>query len=172
MDNKHINNKTAPNQMRVFMKRIREGQYIPENKGTTKPDLSMREMLKITRKLNEVDEKQPVINLATPADYKKLSDDFTNLFRDLKVNINLLPLRGESELKLTKDSAFWGGTIDGAIQFVYKITPEENTADAGIEFNYLPEFSADDPDNQEIIKKIESFYDNFYSYWKDNFQEV
>ena len=48
-----INDKTSPNQMRIFMKRIREGKYVPQMKGTTKHELTMRDMLKITRKLNE-----------------------------------------------------------------------------------------------------------------------
>ncbi len=175
MDSKDINSKTSPNQMRVLMKRMREGKYEVNEVQQTMKDLSMRDMLKITRNLNEDvgDEEQgPEVNLATSADLKYLTDNFMNLFNNIKVNIKLLQLNGESKLKLTKNSAFWGGTIDGAIQFAYKITPEENTKEAGIEFNYLPKFSADDPDNQDIIKKIESFYDTFYNYWKDNFQEA
>jgi hypothetical protein len=173
MDSKHINSKTSPNQMRVLMKRMRDGKYEVNEVQQTKKDLTMRDMLKITRKLNEdIEEQEPTANMATSADLKYLTDNFMNLFNNIKVNIKLLQLDGESKLKLTKDSAFWGGTIDGAIQFAYKITPEENTKEAGIEFNYLPEFSADDPDNQDIIKKIESFYDTFYNYWKDNFQEA
>ena len=34
-----INDKTSPNQMRIFMKRIREGKYVPQMKGTTKHEL-------------------------------------------------------------------------------------------------------------------------------------
>lgn len=171
MDNKDINSKTAPNQMRVLMKRMRTGKFIDESLGTTKHELSMRDMLKITRRLNEdVEEQEPEVNLATAIDEKKLTDDFTNLFEELNVSIKLLTLNSDPKLKLTKNSGFWGGTIDGVIQFVYKASPDEKSS--GIEFNYLPEFTHDNPDNDQIIKNIESFYDTFYNYWRDNFQEA
>jgi hypothetical protein len=175
MDSKHINDKTSPNQMRVFMKRMREGydqQGFDESVNDEKKKiLTMRDMLKITRSLNEVDEKEPEINLATPKDVKYLTDSFMNLFtKPMNVNVKLLTLDGNPKLKLTKNSGFWGGTIDGAIQFAYKATSDEKSS--GIEFNYLPEFSHDNPDNDQIIKNIESFYDTFYEYWRDNFQEA
>jgi hypothetical protein len=172
MDNKGINSKTSPNQMRILMKRMREGKYTPNAyQETTKHELSMRDMLKITRRLNEdVEEKEPEVNLATVEDEKELTDNFTNLFNEMNVSIKPLTLSSDPKLKLTKDSGFWGGTVDGAIQFAYKATPDKDSS--GIEFKYLPSVSPDDPDNQEIIKKIEAFYDTFYEYWRDNFQET
>ena len=61
---------------------------------------------------------------------------------------------------------FWGGTVDGVIQFVYKVTPDERTS--GVEFNYLEDFSPDNPDNDLIVSKLETYYDTFYKYWRDN----
>ena len=172
MDSKNINSKNAPNQMRVFMKRVREGKYEVNETQTPKKDLTMRDMLKITRNLNEdVDfGNEPEVNLATANDEKYLTDRFTEMFENLNVSANLLNLHSDPKLKLTKNQGFWGGTIDGAIQFVYKATADKDSS--GIEFKYLPSVSPDDPDNQEIVKNIETFYDTFYDYWRDNFQEI
>ena len=161
MDN-DINSKNSPNQMRVFMKRMRDGKYeVSETKETPKTDLSMRDMLKITRNLNEeVEGEEEVSNKKSVYDQQQEEDKFSNYFDDMNVDIKFI------ELKVTDNLIFWGGTIDGVIQFVYKVTPDESTS--GIEFNYLPAFSVDNPDNDKIIEKIESYYDTFYKYWRNN----
>lgn len=176
---KNINNKTAPNQMRVFLKRMREGNYsVNETQNTTKKDLSVRDMLKITRnplKLNEDvnvpqdntpvepqggEQEEKSADKKTAYDQAQEEEKFRNYFNDMNVDIKFV------DLKVYDNLIFWGGTIDGVIQFVYKVTPDEKTT--GIEFNYLPDFTADNPDNDLIIKKIESYFDIFYKYWRNN----
>lgn len=163
----NINNKNAPNQMRVFMKRMRDGKYnVSESNNIGKKDLSMRDMLKITRNLNEAeivgDEtgQQASSNRKNVYDQTQEEEKFRNYFNDMNVDIKFI------DLKITDNLIFWGGTIDGVIQFVYKVTPDEKSS--GIEFNYLPDFSADNPDNEMIIERIESYYDTFYKYWRNN----
>ena len=160
----NINDKTSPNQMRVFMKRIREGNYVVDEDTKTNKDLTMHDMLKITRKLNEQaddsNNDNSGFNKKTNFDQEREEEKFRNFFSDMNVDIDFI------ELKVTNDLIFWGGTIDGVIQFVYKVTPDEKTK--GVEFNYLPDFSADNPDNDMIVKKVESYYDSFYKYWRDN----
>jgi hypothetical protein len=158
----NINNKTTPIQMRVLMKRMRDGNYISEKQNIVIKDLSMREMLKITRRLNEdiEDSKENDINLKTAYDQNNEEEKFRNYFDDMNVDIKFIPL------KIQDDLVFWGGTIDGVIQFIYTVTPDEKTSK--IEFNYLPDFSPDNPDNDMIVKKIESYYDIFYKYMRDN----
>jgi hypothetical protein len=56
--------------------------------------------------------------------------------------------------------------VDGIIQFVYKVTPDETTS--GVEFNYLEDFTPDNPENDEIVNKIEEYYNSFYKYWQNN----
>jgi hypothetical protein len=174
-----INDKSAPNQMRVLMKRLREGKYSPNaNQETTKHELSVRDMLKITRnpvKLNEdavptntpqdnvpvgQENTTPSNNKETVYDQTQEEEKFRNYFNDMNVDIKF------TDLKVYDNLIFWGGTIDGVIQFVYKVTPDEKTT--GIEFNYLPDFTADNPDNDLIIEKIESYFDIFYKYWRNN----
>jgi hypothetical protein len=157
----NINSKTSPNQMRVLMKRMRDGNYISEKQNIVIKDLTMRDMLKITRRLNEgEDEPGKESNLKTTYDQNNEEEKFRNYFDDMNVDIKFI------KLEIFDDHVFWGGTIDGVIQFIYMVTPDEKTSK--IEFNYLPDFSPDNPDNDMIVKKIESYYDIFYKYWRDN----
>jgi hypothetical protein len=163
-----INDKTSPNQMRIFMKRIREGKYVPQMKGTTKHELSMRDMLKITRKLNEDIEGQEgaegqqniETNKKTVYDQGEEEEKFRNYFDDMNVDVKF------TELKVYDNLIFWGGTIDGVIQFTYTVTPDSKTSKTN--YKYLPDFTADNPDNDKILEKIESYFDIFYKYWRNN----
>jgi len=164
MDKKNdINSKSSPIQMREMMKRMRDGGYIPTVSESPK-DLSTRDMLKITRNIHEgkvsLKEVEDVENKKTPYDQSMEEEKFRNFFNDMNVSIKLIDLGVYDKL------VFWGGTIDGVIQFVYKVTPDESTS--GVEFNYLEDFSPDNPENEEITGRIESYFNTFYKYWRDN----
>ena len=152
----NINNKSTSNQMRIFMKRMRNGYNLNENDSK---NLSMRDMLKITHMLNE-DNDESKINKKTVYDQKNEEEKFLNFFRDMNVSIKF------SDLVIYDNLIFWGGTIDGIIQFIYKVTPDDATS--GVEFNYLEDFTPDNPENDEIISRVESYYDTFYKYWRNN----
>ena len=159
-----MNDKTTPNQMRILLRRMR-GEKFVVNEETQKPkkDLTMRDMLKITRKLNEeieVDDKKKAVNKKTAYDQEIEEEKLRNFFDDMNVNIKF------QDLQVYDNLVFWGGTVDGVIQFVYKVTPDERTS--GVEFNYLEDFSPDNPDNDLIVSKLETYYDTFYKYWRDN----
>jgi hypothetical protein len=160
----NMNNKPAPNQIRILLRRMRGEKYVVnEDVKTPEKDLTMRDMLKITRNLNEQaeenDEKKAE-NKKNVYDQSKEEEKLKNFFNDMNVNIKFI------DLEVYDNLIFWGGTVDGIIQFVYKVTPDEKTS--GVEFNYLEDFSPDNPDNDIIIKKIESYYDSFYKYWRNN----
>jgi len=163
-----MNDKTTPNQMRILLRRMRGEEFNvnESNKIVPKKNLNMRDMLKITRSLNEVEMagseigQEQSANRKTAYDQSTEEEKFKNYFRDMNVNIKFI------DLEVRDNLIFWGGTVDGIIQFVYKVTPDEKTS--GVEFNYLDDFSPDNPDNDEIIKKIESYYDLFYKYWRNN----
>lgn len=178
MDKKNdINSKTSPNQMRILLKRMRTGNYVSESKeklfddknGTIKHELSMRDLLKITRtrRLNEQteeeDDKKKALNKKTVYDQSNEEEKFRNFFDDMNINIKFI------DLEVYDNLVFWGGTIDGVIQFIYKVTPDKKTS--GVEFNYLEDFSEDNPDNDEIIKRIENYYETFSKYWRNNMPE-
>jgi hypothetical protein len=140
---------------------MRGDVYVAESKKELKKDLNVRDMLKITRKLNEQDEQTGnVQNKKTIYDQKAEEDKFKNFVRDLNINVKF------DELKVFDNLVFWGGIIDGIIVFTFSVTPDERTSK--VTFDYLPDFSPDNPENDEIIKRVESYYDTFYEYWKDN----
>lgn len=157
-----INKKTSPNQMRVMMKRMRDGKFIANESQEPKKekDLNVRDMLKITRSINEAIFNEDTENKKTVYDQSMEEEKFRNFFNDMNVSIKLI------DLEVYDDLVFWGGTIDGVIQFVYKVTPDESTS--GVEFNYLEDFSPDNPENEEITGRVESYFDTFYKYWRDN----
>ena len=156
-----INKKSTPDQMRVLLKRMREGKYdANESQVEPKKNLDMRDMLKITRRLNEEPQEKSE-NKKNVYDQPQEEQKFLNYFRDIPVNVKFI------DLEVYDNLVFWGGTVDGIIQFIYKVTPDENTS--GVEFNYLEDFSPDNPQNDEIIKRIEAYYDTvFYKYWQSN----
>ena len=162
MDKKNdINSKSSPIQMREFMKRVRTGTFTANESTEPKKDLNVREMLKITRDINEgVVSLREDENKKTVYDQSMEEEKFRNFFNDMNVSIKLI------DLEVYNNLVFWGGTIDGVIQFIYKVTPDESTS--GVEFNYLEDFSPDNPENEEITGRIESYFDNFYRYWRDN----
>ena len=157
----NINDKTSPDQMRILMKRMSGGNFVQENES--KKILSMRDMLKITRKLNEEidpEDAQKAVNKETVYDQPEEEKKFLNFFNDINVSVKFI------DLEVNNNLVFWGGTVNGIIQFIYKVTPDEATS--GVEFNYLDDFSPDNPDNDMIVKMIESYYDTFYKYWRNN----
>jgi hypothetical protein len=145
-----INDMTSPNQMRVFLRKMRMGEDVRIDRVEDKP---MRELLGISRKLNEDDKK-------TIYDQSVEEEKFLNNFKDLNVNVKF------EELEVFDNLVFWGGTVDGIIQFTYAVTTDEATSHT--EFDYLPDFSEDNPDNLEIISRIEGYYNSFFKYWQEN----
>ena len=158
MEYKNVSNKTTPNQMRIFIKRIREGNFVGES-TEPKKNITMRDMLKITRNLNEQSDDKS-LNKKSVYDQSREEENFNRFFADLNVNIKFI------DLEVYDNLIFWGGTVDGIIQFVYKVTPNEKTS--GVEFNYLDDFSPDNPENEEVIGRIKSYYDTFFKYWRNN----
>ncbi len=102
-------------------------------------------------------------NKETMFDQSMEEEKFRNFFNDMNVSIKFI------DLEVFDNLVFWGGTINGIIQFVYKVTPEEDSS--GVEFNYLEDFSPDNPENDEIVGRVESYFDNFYKFWETNVLE-
>lgn len=122
---------------------------------TTKKDMTMRDMLGKMRVMNEDIQK----DLTTNTDKSNEENKMANYFEENNVTIDF------ENFKVFGNGVILTGTIDGQIQFAYKVTPEEQTS--GIEVNYLEGFEPQDPENEEVINKVESYYDIFYKYWRD-----
>lgn len=150
-----INKKNTPNQMRILMKRMRDGKFTANESKEPKKDLDMRDMLKITRRINESSE-----NKETVYDQSMEEEKFRNFFKDMEVHPKFI------NLEVYDDLVFWGGVVDGIIKFVYTVTPDETTSK--VEFDYSEDFSPDNPENDLIIEKLEEYYNIFYKYWRNN----
>lgn len=155
-----INSKNAPNQMRVLLKRMRDNSYVvgESTKVAPKKEMSVRDMLKITRNLNE--QALGVANKKTAYDQKTEEEKFNQFFSDLKVHTVFGPL------EITDNYVFWSGTVNGIITFTYSVSEDESTN--GVAFKYDDDFSPDNPENDEIVGRIKSYYDTFYKYWSNN----
>lgn len=134
----------------------------------SKKSLSMRDMLGRVRKRNmqEQDKEENVLEPApiTPTEQKKEEDKFEKYFRDLIVDIKF------DDLVVFNDAVFWSGTIDDVVQWTYSVSPSEENS--GVDIKYLQGFEPTDPENDEITKKIETFFDTFYKYWRNNELQV
>ena len=97
-----MNNKTKMNETKFLLCKMRGEPYVSESKGTTKHELSVRDMLKITRKLNEdiqpetdqseTDQEKPVNkkNVQDQAnEEKKFKDSFPLVMTLMLILLNL-----------------------------------------------------------------------------------
>ncbi len=160
------------NKMKYLMDRICP---IPSTSKSTRPTnhLSMRDMLKITRKMNEAVGDETIeqntddnesddesINMETTYDQPKEEEKFKALFDDMRVNFRF------DDLKVTDDYVFWSIVINDAIQAVYQVTKEGGNTPVLI--NLLDGFNPDNKeDNDEIIKRVKAYDNIFFKYWND-----
>ncbi len=146
-------------EMRELLNRVRNNGVHEKALSETKSrNLDVREMLKRTKKafLKEDEAIEKTINL----DQANEEEKFRDYFRDLEVVIEFI------EIEVYDGGVFWGGTIDGVIQFVYKVTPSEK--ESGFDIYYLEDFDKNNEDNQEIARRIETYYNEFFRFWRDN----
>lgn len=150
-----INKKTSPNQMRILMKRVREGKFTTNESNISKKDLTMRDMLKITRTINE-----EVNGKETVYDQSIEEEKFKSIFERDKMGVSIK----FGDLEVGNNYVFWTGIINGIIQFVYTVTPYDDST--GAVFNYLEGFSGDNPENEEIVKRVNDYFNTFKEYFR------
>ena len=107
-----------------------------------------------------IGERKQRVNKITKYDQDREEQKFLDFFRNLNVVVDFI------DLEVYDDLIFWGGTVDGNVQFIYKVTHNEKSS--GVEFNYLDDFNPQNPGNNQLIEMIEAYYDIFYKYWRDN----
>ena len=157
-----INNNDIRNSLNKMRNFNTDNKSISSESKKTIKNHSMRDMLSITRNINEDtfygDDKK------NKFDQKQEEFKMDEYFSNNNVDIDYI------DIEVYDNAVFWGGTIDNQIQFVYTVTPDEKTS--GFEINYLEGFDRTNPENEEIIKKIERYYNEFYKYWRDNELDV
>ena len=156
-DRHYIEMRENLRRMRNFKNDIIEDYSKKPKIKEVKKELTTRDLLGKMRKLNE-DNYQPEIT--TSMDMRQEEDRMKNFFADNNVDIRF------TVLDVFDDRVFAGGTIGQDIQWVFKVAPSEEKS--GVKIKYLESFDPNNPDNKEILEKIESYYDTFYKYWRDN----
>ncbi len=132
-----------------------EKRYSFEPKKQPVKEMSMREMLGKMRVLNE-DQRRTISQAEIDREHEKMQ----NYFADDGVDIQF------QDFDIEPNGVFMSGTIDGQLQFAYKVTPQER--DSKAEVNYLDGFDSTDPDNDNLIKKVQNYYNDFKKYWIEN----
>lgn len=130
------------------------------NEGRTKnKSLSIRELLGRVRKLKEQDD-DVMEKTITPLDKKKEEEKLQNSFSDLEVNVVL------ENFEVYDAGVFLSGSVDDQITFTFSVTPSEDSS--GIEWTATEDFDTQNPDNEKVVKRLESSYKEFYEFWRDN----
>lgn len=137
----------------IYEKPITKKLNIIENKH-----LTMREMLGRMRKLKEDDGMGE--KTITPLDKKTELEKIQRNFDDLEVNVSI------EDFEVYDNGVFLSGTIDDQITFTYSVSPTEEGS--GVEWTASQDFDSNNKDNDEVIKRLESYYNEFYKYWRDN----
>ncbi len=96
----------------------------------------------------------------TPQEQKTYERDMLSFFDDDNVTIKFEPVL------VADEGVFWAGTVDGQLKFAYMVTPDE--ASSGVKIERSPDFDPNNAQNQEVEKKIITYYDTFYEYWSKN----
>jgi len=157
---------SAPIEMRKYLAIMYGKEPVKSTKvpvEETKKDMTMRDMLGKMRKIKD----RPLLNLnedvqqnmTTSVDKNNEEDKMSHYFDQNNVTIEY------NDLNVYSNGVMFSGTIDNQIQFVYKVTPQEDSS--GVEINYLNDFDAQDKENEDVINKLEDYYNIFYKYWRD-----
>jgi hypothetical protein len=151
----------------------------PIKEDNKKKEMSMRDMLAITRhkNINEAsnvemldvnkdgDDDVKLVDTAvedrkTAFDQDEQETQFRNAIKDFNVNVQFEPI------EVMDNSILWNGTIDNQLQWSFLVTPDENVN--GAKFNYSRNFDDTTPENSELVKRIDKYYTDFYKYWREN----
>jgi len=145
--------------IKYINERINGKKNEPKDKKPINNKPTTQNLVKKMRNLREQDEETHE-NRKTIYDQKREEEKFRNNFDDLNVAIQFYPL------EIYDNWVYWGGIIDGAIEFAYSVTSDDDTSEFRVK--YVDDLNKDDPDNQEIVERIESYYGQFFKYWRDN----
>jgi len=141
---------------REMIKRMRGKPFIPETKtDEKKKSFDMRDMLKITRNLNENNDAY-LQNKITTYDQKEEEDKMKAAFDDYA--IDFIPL------EVYNGFVYWGGTLGGVVKFAFSVTNDEKTSTLKIGF---PEDSKPaNPEEEELVQDLEKYYQVFKHFWR------
>ena len=150
----------SENRIKALAKKIDGG------KTTTNEGVKTQDLVKIMRKLNEQEEVEQTerVNKETPNDLAGEKERLNNALRDFNVVVDF----DNDKFKVYDDLVFSSGTIDGVLEFVMKVTP--NDSENGIIINYdRDDFDMQSDENNDLVAVLEDYQENvFEPYWVEN----
>jgi len=146
--------------------RIQEiSQKVDAMNNRTYPTDLLKEQVKKIRKLNEEELGQEErVNKETPNDLAGEKKRLNNALRDFNVVVDF----DDDKFKVYDDLVFSSGTIDGVLEFVMKVTP--NDSENGIIINYdRDDFDMQSDENNDLVASLEDYQEKvFEPYWIEN----
>lgn len=154
------------NDVRNSLRKMRNANkgigYTPENNNSNVSEgkhMTMREMLGKMRNIKEEDG-SPSEKTITPLDKKREEEKIQKNFEDLQVNPTI------EDFEVYDNGVFLSGSLDDSITFTFRVTPSETGS--GVDWSATDDFDSENEENQKIIERLESYYDEFYKYWRNN----
>lgn len=143
--------------MKSLIKRIRSNEHTSKEiiKEDKPKDLSMRDLLKKTRVLQNLNEDITI----TDIDQEHIKNGLINSLKQLEAIPKLNPI------KVINGNIFWSGSVNDMIEFVYKISPDGSKN--GFKINYNDKLNIDIPDKDSISKVLEDYYTEFFTYFQN-----
>ena len=143
-----------------IMRDIKRGIPVQESESPVNENrgMDMRSMLGRMRKMKEANEMGE--KTLTPLDVKREQEKIQKAFEDLEVSPTI------NDLQAFDNGVFMSGSIDRSITFTFSVTSSENNS--GVEWTATNEFDSESEENQEVIRRLEAYYKEFYNYWRDN----
>ncbi len=166
--------KTSPNEMRDLLGKMR-GTLVETDKvnknGRIYPEMTIRDMLKITRNLNENEGEKNFSNKVTPRDVSFVEESIKSSFKSTGLNITFkFPEDNDPhELYVDETFVYWGATINNVLMFTYTINTEDDV-DSGVKFKYVEESRVleDSDEYKEIVERVQQFYNTtFFPYFRE-----
>lgn len=166
--------KNAPNEMRDLLGKMR-GKLVefnkPDKKNMVIKEMTVRDMLKITRNLNEGEEEREYVNKVTPRDVSFVEQSIKNVFENSGMNVMFDFPADNDPHELYADDVFvyWGATVNGVLMFTYTINTHDD-ADTGVKFKYVEESRVleDSDEYMEIVEILQQFFDStFFPYFRE-----
>lgn len=143
------------------MRNAQKGIVYESDKTLKTNNHDMKTLIGRMRKhINEAEEERAVQKTTTALDKNKEEEKLHKYFEDLEVTVELV------DFEVFDKGAFLSGVIDGQVTFTITVTDSEETS--GLEWSSVESFDTGVKENELLIKRLESYQDEFFEYWRDN----
>ena len=152
---------------RELLKRMRGKKFVAEAvNDEPKKEVTMRDMLKITRAINEEFEDPTTggddeVDVEAQSDKSTEEKKMTNYFASRNIRVSIV----FNSLVVTKKKVYWSFVINSVMRIAFKYVPSDKV-NSGIVFEYKNEEDAEKL--SEIAEEVKKYFDVWVDYWEIN----